>query len=112
MLECHLKKNKSAKRQTEGINHQFIPADPPPVQPIGRPVKGLTPWPDVEDLIKFFDNRVIPSERIRLNECTIISDPEKFIQSYIEIVKANNGKETFKPYFDRLNKLRIIISNN
>jgi hypothetical protein len=72
----------------------------------------ITPWKGMEDLITFFDNRVIPSDDIRLNECTIISDPEKFVQSYIEIVKANDGKETYKPYFDRLNKLRIILLSN
>lgn len=42
----------------------------------------------------------------QLDAATKIINPEKFINSHIEICKANNGKEAFKPYYDRLLKYK------
>lgn len=45
------------------------------------------------------------NEPIILDSCTTITNLNKFIKSHLTILKANSGKETFKPYYERLKKL-------
>jgi len=66
----------------------------------------------VEELEAFFTNRILPKEPIRLNQCEVISDVKKFIESHVLTIKNNNGNIRFKPHFDRLTLLKNIISKN
>ncbi len=63
---------------------------------------------DILYLEKFF--KVIPSEPVRLSKCEMITDPDLFIKSHLEMVKAQNGKTRYVPYLDRLKKLKIFLS--
>jgi hypothetical protein len=65
---------------------------------------------EVEELEAFFKNRILPIDPIRLNQCEVITDVKKFIDSHLCIVKSNNGKIVFKPYFERLLKLKEILN--
>ncbi|MFY0673533.1 MAG: hypothetical protein JXQ87_09010 [Bacteroidia bacterium] len=42
--------------------------------------------------------------QIQLKSGERITDPQKFIESHLAIVRANNGKATFQPYWERLNE--------
>ena len=58
----------------------------------------------------FFNSIDLPAEEIRLSQCEIITDVQKFITSHLEYVKRYNGTMTFEPYLLRLEKLRSIMS--
>tara|TARA_R110000868_G_scaffold402189_2_gene678321 strand:+ start:950 stop:1174 length:225 start_codon:yes stop_codon:yes gene_type:complete len=64
----------------------------------------------ITDLRQFYNSIDIPSEPIQLNEGEVIIDCFKFIKSHIGVVIANNGKERFQPYLDRLEKLRDVLT--
>ena len=65
----------------------------------------------ITDLRAFYNSIEIPSEPIQLKQGETITDCFKFIKSHITIVKANNGKEKYKPYLDRLQELKKKLSN-
>jgi hypothetical protein len=75
--------------------------------------EGTNNWPIVE-LEHYFKSATISNESIRLNRHTIIIDPKKFINSHLEIVKAQNGKAIYRPYNEWLVQLKslLTLSNN
>jgi len=60
----------------------------------------------ITDLRAFYNSIEIPSKPIQLKQGETVTDCFKFIKSHITIVKANNGKEKYKPYLDRLEELK------
>lgn len=46
----------------------------------------------------------------KLSKAETILNAEQFVHSEIATLEANKGKNTFKPYYDRLLKFYIIIS--
>lgn len=58
----------------------------------------------------FFNSIDLPTDEIRLSQCSVITDVQKFITSHLEYVKRYNGNMTFEPYLLRLEKLRNILS--
>lgn len=58
-----------------------------------------------------FEGLTIPRE-ITLDAATKISDVKFCIDTHTEIVTANNGKSTFKPYLERLNKIHSLLIQN
>jgi len=52
-------------------------------------------WEGYEEVIHFFENNVIPSREIRLDNVTVIKSPVKFIQSYLPLIKATRNNNTF-----------------
>lgn len=66
---------------------------------------------EILELETFFQNIENPSSNIKLNQCTLIVDFNKFITSHIAILKANNGNITFLPFLERLRELKNIIEN-
>ena len=78
-------------------------------QPVIQSVKVVNLW-DIQSLRDFFSKTEVPNG-IMLNACTKIVDPVLFIKSTIEIIEANNGKETFFPYYQRLDNLRTLLSS-
>lgn len=51
----------------------------------------------------------LPKE-IRLNAWTMITDVKEFLASHLAILTKYNGNKRFKPYLERLNELKKIIS--
>jgi hypothetical protein len=72
-------------------------------------VKTKPLW-DIEALKSYFSSIDLPSHPIRLNQCSKIENVSKFIHSHLTVIKANNGKRTFLPYFERLQELKVILS--
>ena len=57
----------------------------------------------------FFNSIDLPSGEIRLSQCEVITDVQKFVNSHLEYVKRHNGKMTFEPYLLRLEKMKNIL---
>jgi hypothetical protein len=76
---------------------------------------GQTFAPVWEDVIKepeaFFDSRRdnLP-ESVRVHDGEIVDVP-LFIESHLARGKAHNGNPTFKPYLDRLEELKNLLTN-
>lgn len=67
---------------------------------------------EIKELEKFFAGIKLPTQPIKLNGWTTISDCSLFIECNLATVKANNGKRTFLPYLNRLQDLKNILSTN
>lgn len=66
---------------------------------------------EIQELEKFFSSHELPKEPIRIKPFTI-TDIDKFIDSHLAIVKANNGNPTFQPYLKRLGDFYLLIENS
>lgn len=67
---------------------------------------------NISQLENYFDSIELPTETIKFNQCSKIFNVSKFVDSHLTIVKANNGKRTFKPYLKRLQELKQILTIN
>jgi hypothetical protein len=66
---------------------------------------------EIEGIDRFFQTKKIPPGLILIDGIHPVSDPAKYVKTEMEIIKAQNGNPTFRPYLDRLIKLSEIISN-
>ena len=57
----------------------------------------------------FFNSIDLPTDEIRLSQCEVITDVQKFITSHLSYVKRYNGRMTFEPYLLRLEKMKNIL---
>lgn len=77
----------------------------------GRTGKSQNKWDGrILKLEAFFNSIDLPTDEIRLSQCEVITDVQKFITSHLEYVERYNGNMTFEPYLLRLEKLRNILS--
>ncbi|MBL4586008.1 MAG: hypothetical protein JKX84_02975 [Flavobacteriales bacterium] len=67
---------------------------------------------DISILEKWFSNIELPTEPIRLNQCSTVSNVSRFIDSHLLTVKAHIGKQTFVPYLHRLQELKQVLILN
>lgn len=67
---------------------------------------------DIAELENYFASIELPTEPVKLNRCSTITDCSLFIESHFAAVKANNGKRTFLPYLNRLQELKQILTIN
>lgn len=81
---------------------------------IEQPVKEQTQnWSnDITELESYFESINLPTQTVKLNRCSTITDCSRFIESLISTVKANNGKRTFLPYLNQLQELKRILTIN
>ncbi len=63
----------------------------------------------IEELESFFNNIKLPKNKIKLNQCSTILNPNKFISSHLATVRANNGSLIYLPYLERLQGLRLLL---
>ncbi len=67
---------------------------------------------DIAEFENYFASIELPTQPIKLNRCSTITDCSLFIESHFATLKANNSKRTFLPYLNRLQELkRILISS-
>jgi len=76
------------------------------------PSKEPQPHWNITELETFFAGIHPPTEEIKLNDWSTITDLKQFVKGHIAIVKAQNGKRTFLPYFNRLQDLKNYLENN
>ncbi len=68
--------------------------------------------PEIQDLEQLFKVVKLPTEPIRLDQCSQIIDINLFIKSHMAIIKFQNGNMRYKPYLERLNELKQLLRNN
>jgi hypothetical protein len=66
---------------------------------------------DIKNLECFFAITKLPTNPVKLDKCSTITDCSMFIESHLKIVKANNGKTIHLPYLDRLLNLKQLFEN-
>ena len=67
---------------------------------------------DIAELENYFASIELPTQPVKLNRCSTITDCFLFIESHFATVKANNGKRTFLPYLNRLQELKQVLTTN
>jgi hypothetical protein len=67
---------------------------------------------DITELENYFTGITLPTQPVKLNQCSTITDCSLFIESHFATVKANNGKRTFLPYLNRLQELKQVLTTN
>ena len=67
---------------------------------------------DIAELENYFAGIELPTQPVKLNRCSTITDCSLFIESHFATVKANNGKRTFLPYLNRLQELKQVLTIN
>lgn len=67
---------------------------------------------DITELENYFASTELPTQPVKLNGCSTITDCSLFIESHFATVKANNGKRTFLPYLNRLQELKQVLTIN
>ena len=67
---------------------------------------------DIAELENYFAGIELPTQPVKLNRCSTITDCSLFIESHFATVKANNGKQTFLPYLNRLQELKQVLTLN
>ena len=67
---------------------------------------------DIAELENYFASIKLPTQPVKLNRCSTITDCSLFIESHFATVKANNGKRTFLPYLNRLQELKQVLTIN
>lgn len=65
----------------------------------------------IDELDEFFKKIELPDTPIQLDKSTKIVGFKKFIETHIATLRANSGKRTFLPYYERLIKLKELIKN-
>lgn len=67
---------------------------------------------DITELENYFAGIALPTQPVKLNKCSTITNCSLFIESHFATVKANNGKQTFLPYLNRLQELKQVLTTN
>lgn len=67
---------------------------------------------DITELKKYFIGITLPTQPVKVNKCSTITNCSLFIESHFATVKANNGKRTFLPYLNRLQELKQVLTIN
>jgi len=67
---------------------------------------------EIIELELYFKSIVLPTQHLKLNTGPTILNVSKFIEGHLNFVKANNGKQTFLPYLNRLQELKQIVIVN
>ena len=67
---------------------------------------------DIAELENYFASIELPTQPVKLNRCSTITDCSLFIESHFATVKTNNGKRTFLPYLNRLQELKQVLTIN
>ncbi len=65
---------------------------------------------NVTELEEFFNSMEPVTGPVRIDCCTVVNDVQKFIKAELTIVKAHNGQYRYRPYFERLLQLKIVLS--
>lgn len=67
---------------------------------------------NIAELENYFASIELPTQPVKLNRYSTITDCSLFIESHFANVKANDGKRTFLPYLNRLQELKQVLTTN
>lgn len=72
--------------------------------------QALENWlPEITELEHFLNIAKLPETPVKLDSFRTIIDTSKYIKSHLDTVKAQNGKERFLPYLERLREFEQYI---
>lgn len=124
--------------RSEVLNKTFIstenldntkPEQPPAVEPLVE-VKHFEPieptryfsrpelpkpesWEqEITELEHYFQIDTIPTQPVKPNSYSTITNVSLFLESHFATLKANNGKRTFLPFLNRLQELKQYLTSN
>jgi hypothetical protein len=66
---------------------------------------------EVEELIVWFKSVELPTEPIKIDQCTTIINIKLFLNSHFGTVQQNIGKAIAEPCWNRLLKLKEVLTN-
>jgi rubredoxin len=97
----------------DNVQSTTPPQEPEPVEVDPLPPPPPPPdWSnDISELETFFNQTELPTDPVKLNPWTTIIDTKLFIDSSLSFVKANNRNKYFRPYLNRLNEFRKLLTN-
>ena len=72
-------------------------------------IKDPDKW-DIKGLETFFSKTVLPKGEIQLSPGIKISNVKVFVASHLAMIKVQNQVLTYRPYYERLMKLKSILS--
>lgn len=64
---------------------------------------------EIKELENYFSEITLPTQPIKLNNCSTILDCSYFIKNHLTTVKANNGNKVYQPYLNRLQELKEVL---
>lgn len=67
---------------------------------------------DIAELENYFAKIELPTQPVKLNKCSTITDCSLFIKSHFATVKGNNGNKIFLLYLNRLQELKQVFISN
>jgi hypothetical protein len=67
---------------------------------------------DITELENYFTGITLPTQPVKLNRCSTITNCSLFIESHFATVKADKDKQTFLPYLNRLQELKQALTIN
>ena len=67
---------------------------------------------EIAELENYFTNIELPTQPVKLNSYSTITNCTLFVESHFAAVKANNGNSTFLPYLNRLQELKQVLTTN
>jgi hypothetical protein len=85
--------------------------EPEPLYITPDPIPAVTWQADISELEAYFSGITTPAHPLTLNDHSTITNLSQFIESHLQTVKANDGKECFRPYLNRLQEIKQIISH-
>ena len=65
---------------------------------------------DIVKLENYFTGIAFPTQDVKLNNCSTITNFSLFIESHLATVKVNSGKRAFLPYLNRLQELQQLLT--
>ncbi len=65
----------------------------------------------IAEIETFFAGITLPTQPIKLNQCSTITNVPLFLERHLATIKANQGNMNFLPYLNRLQNLKEILSN-
>jgi len=65
---------------------------------------------DIKELETYFAGITLPTEPLKLNQCSTITNISLFIESHFATIKENNGKHLFIPHLNRLQELKQVLT--
>jgi hypothetical protein len=66
---------------------------------------------EVEELDQYFNSITMPSFPVRLNGWTHVTNISETIKTHLATVRANDGNKTFLPFLNRLQEMKMYLSN-
>lgn len=67
---------------------------------------------DIAELENYYEGIELPTQPVKLNQCSTITNCSLFIESHFSTVKSNNGNKYYLPYLNRLQELKQVLTTN